>query len=141
MTHNIREHYVSPGVAKLLHKNGFNENCGYVYRIDWQGGKATFMCVESIPNWDDFRGALNEQLPEGYISASTQSKACDWVEQTYGFFIEISRSRDRRGNYHYFYMILDKACRYASEATKDNDYPSKSDAVEAAIEYILTKLI
>jgi hypothetical protein len=140
MVYNISERYVSPGVAKLLHKNGFNENCGYVYRIDWQGGKATFMCVESIPNWDDYRGALNEQLPEGYISAPVQSMACDWVEKAHGLFIEISRSIDLNGNYHYFYVISDNICNY-SFAASDNDYSSKSDAIDAALEHVLTKLI
>lgn len=123
-----KEQYVSFEVAKLLKQKEF----------DWEVRSLYGKYEDDIgfSSWSN-----NYNTYDDLYSAPTQQMACDWVEKTYGFFIEISRSRDRKGNYHYFYMILDNACRYASEATKDNDYPSKSDAVEAAIEYILTKLI
>lgn len=127
------EQYVSFEVAKLLKEKGFTEFCLYYY----QGDNPIRTCSQdrSCYEWN------NNHIGEEWYSAPTQQMACDWVEEAYGFFIEISRSRDRKGNYHYFYMILDKTCKYASSATKDNDYSSKFDAVESALEYVLTKLI
>lgn len=129
----MKEAYVSFNVAKLLKEKGFCEENIYCY---YQGEYEN----DSIDVW---RGEckFNWNIYDDSYSAPTQQMACDWVEETYGFFIEISRSRDRKGNYHYFYMILDKTCKYASSATKDNDYSSKFDAVEAALEYVLTNLI
>lgn len=112
-----KEQYVSYEIAKLLKEKGFDWDTDKVYE------RSLMAC-----RYEDY------PMP-------TQQMACYWVEKTYGFFIEISRSIDINSNYHYFYMILDKTCKYVSSATKDNNYSSKSDAIEAALEYVLTNLI
>lgn len=132
-----KKEFVTFKIAKLLKDKGFN----------WR----VFNFYTNIGTFSEHIGSVytlyNYNFQEdGHFdqccSAPTQQMACDWVEQTYGFFIEISRSIDLNGNYHYFYMILDKGCKYASSYDiKDNDYLSKYDAVDAALEYILTKLI
>lgn len=123
-----KETYVKFETAKHLKEKGFDWKVFYFYD---EIGRMWF---------EDVRCDWNHRItPE--VSCPAQQMACDWLEETYGFFIEISRSIDLNGNYHYFYMILDKECKYASSATKDNNYSSKSDAVEAALEYCLTNLI
>lgn len=113
----MKEAYVSLRTAELLDEVGFDWDTDKVYE------RNIIAC-----RYEDY-------------PKPTQQMACDWVEKAYGFFIEISRSVDLNGNYHYFYMILDKTCKYVSSATKDNDYSSKYDAVEAALQYCLTNLI
>jgi len=111
------EQYVTYETAKLLKEKGFDWGTDKVYE------RNLMVC-----RYEDY------PMP-------TQQMACNCVEKTYDFFIEIARSIDLNGNYHYFYMILDKTCKYASSATSDNDYSSKSDAIEAALQYVLTNLV
>lgn len=123
----MNEQYVSFEIAKLLKEKGFDWPTIEYYSLS--GGIYRFS--EGIAG---ICGILSYPRP-------TQQMACDWVEKTYGFFIEVSRHIDINGNYHYFYMILDKECKYASSGTHDNNYPSKYEAVEAALQYCLTNLI
>ena len=128
-----KEQYVSYEIAKLLKEKGFcEENVYCYYQGDYKNDSTDIWRGECKFNWNIY---------DDSYSAPTQQMAMSWLEETYSFFIEISRSIDLNGNYHYFYMILDKTCKYVSSASKDNNYSSKSDAVEAALEYILTKLI
>ena len=148
MTHKISEHYVSPEVAKLLEKKGFNEACRCVYHID-DDGNATFMDVEEIPEWEDFRGALNEQLPEGYISAPTQSMAREWIEVVHKLFIEVRCGCDVVDVKHWtgtawFDFDLLPIGKEAiiipdSDGIETWDKPWK--VVDAALEYILKELL
>lgn len=131
------EQYVNYKTAKLLKEKGF------AWRVfDFYDEHGVFSehigSVYSLYNWNY---QTKDEYCSQYCSAPTQQMTCDWVEKAYGFFIEISRSIDLNGNYHYFYMILDKTCKYVSSASKDNNYSSKFDAVNAALEYVLTKLI
>lgn len=143
----MNEAYVSFETAKLLKEKGFDWKCNHYYMENISGDEH-YLLPGSIMYGEDYnkRIKLNElgvniNTSSGKISAPTQQMACYWVEKTYDFFIEISRSIDINGNYHYFYMILDKTCKYTSSATKDNNYSSKSDAIEAALEYALKNLI
>ena len=129
-----KEQYVSFKVAQLLKDKGFDWDCYGSYNLVEQALDECSVTVISHTN-------KNSTLGEFWISAPTQQMACDWVEKTYGFFIEVSRHIDINGNYHYFYMILDKECKYASSGTHDNNYPSKYEAIESALEYVLTNII
>ena len=123
-----KEQYVSFEVAKLLKQKEF----------DWEVRSLYGKYEDDIgfSSWSN-----NYNTYDDLYSAPTQQMACDWVEKTYGFFIEVSRHIDINGNYHYLYMILDKECKYASSGTHDNNYPSKYEAVESALEYVLTNII
>ncbi len=134
----MKEPYVSFKIAKFLKEKGFDWfTFGYYTMDDYDS--PPYFGIENLCA-DNWNGEVDE-VNDLWFSAPTQQMACYWVEKTYGFFIEISRSIDINGNYHYFYMILDKTCKYASSATRDNDYSSKSDAIESALEYVLTNLI
>lgn len=123
-----KEQYVSFEVAKLLKQKEF----------DWEVRSLYGKYEDDIgfSSWSN-----NYNTYDDLYSAPTQQMACDWVEKTYGFFIEVSRHIDINGNYHYFYMILDKECKYASSGTHDNNYLSKYEAIESALEYVLTNII
>ena len=131
MDNNDKETYVSFRTARLLKEKGFDWKIPTYYCDDYDYAEHSVIEYK-VDNYNSHKV---------HISAPTQQMACDWVEKTYGFFIEISRSIDLNGGYHYFYMILDKGCKYASSATKDNNYSSKSDAVDAALLYVLEHLI
>ena len=121
-------------VAKLLKEKGFDLECHHEYHL--AAAYPWFHKKKKNFNGKEYSGLINE-----WYSAPIQQTACDWIEETYGFFIEVSRHIDINGNYHYFYIILDKENKYASSDTGDNSYSSKYDAVDAALEYILTNLI
>jgi len=133
-----KKEYVTYKIAQLLKDKGFNWRVFNFY--DEHGRFSEHIgSVYTLYNWNY---PTKDEYGSRYCSAPTQQMTCDWVEQTYGFFIEISRSIDLNGNYHYFYIILDKACKYASSYDiKDNDYSSKYDAVDAALEHVLNNLI
>lgn len=121
----MKEAYVSYEVAKLLKEKGFD---WYTYHYYDEIGRTWFEDI--LCDWN------HRTTPE--VSCPTQQMACDWVEKTYGFFIEISRSVDTNGDYHYRYGILDKR-NFVTRI--NNAYQSKENAVEAALKYVLTNLI
>ena len=148
MTHNISERFVSPKVARMLKGKGFNECCRCVYHIESDGSER-IMDIEEIPNWEDFRGALNEQLPEGYISAPTQSMAREWIEIVYKLFIEVRCGCDLDDAYHWtgtawfdFDLLpigKENIIIPDSDGIETWDRPWK--VVDAALEYILKELL
>jgi hypothetical protein len=134
MDKNDKETYVSFKTARLLKEKGFDLKI------------PTYYCCY-CDDYDDYaEHSVIEYKAENYnshklhISAPTQQMACDWVEKTYGFFIEISRSIDLNGNYHFGYTILDKECKYVRRGYTSFDW-SYEDAVEEAIKYCLENLI
>ena len=148
VSHEITERYVSPKVAELLKEKNFNKVCRCVYRID-DNGKATFMDVEEIPGWENFRGAMNEQLPKGYISAPTQAMAREWIEDVHKLFIEVRCGCDLDDAYHWtgtawfdFDLLpIGKEAIIVPETDGIATWNKSWEAVDAALQYILTKLI
>ena len=124
-----KERYVTFKVAQLLKDKGFDWPC----RAYWHEDNKEL--IESQSQYH-LRNITNPCWFGN--TAPTQQMACDWVEETYGFFIEISRSIDLNGDYLYRYAILDKR-NFVSKL--NHIYKSKEDAVEAALEYVLTDLI
>jgi len=124
-----KERYVTFKVAQLLKDKGFDWPC----RAYWHEDNKEL--IESQSQYH-LRNITNPCWFGN--TAPTQQMACDWVEETYGFFIEISRSIDLNGDYLYRYAILDKR-NFVSKL--NHIYKSKEDAVEAALEYVLKNLI
>ena len=148
MTHNLSERYVSPEVARLLKEHGFNEVCRCVYRMESDGSER-FMEVEEIPRWDDCRGALNEQLPECYISAPTQAMAREWVETVHKLFIEVMCGDEMTEDYSevistwfdYDIIPIGKNTVIVPPADGIVTFDEPWKCVEAALKNILTKII
>lgn len=63
-----------------------------------------------------------------------------WLREVHHIFIEISASIDLNSKYHFSYTILDKECKYVKLGCTNFNWKYE-DAVEAALEYVLTNLI
>ena len=125
----MNKEFVTQRVAELLRLNGFDGNTNHYYA----DGDVGLLRSLSTINWNDV---------VGYYSAPIVQSARDWLEEKYGFFIEIGRSIDLNGKYHYSYLILDKTCKYIyNQKDKNNDFPSSYDAANAALELCLENFI
>jgi len=125
----MNKEFVTQRVAKLLRLKGFDIITTQYY---FDGDNYLRKSFSTI-NWNDV---------VGYYSAPTVQAARDWLEEKYGFFIEIGRSIDLNGTYHYSYLILDKTCKYIyNQKDKNNDFPSSYDAANAALKLCLENLI
>lgn len=121
----MKEAYVSFEVAELLKEKGFDWDCNAIY-----GRRGEFQ-----RNTD--RAFNNGGLH--VTSAPTHQMACAWLNEVHHIFIEIGKSIDLNGNYHYSYTILDKECKYVRRGYTSFDWKSE-DAVEAALKYVLENL-
>lgn len=121
----MTEDYVSYEVARLLKKKGFDEKTLVYYE--------GYILVHG--DWFEWN-----RSPLSHIAAPTHQMACAWLNEVYHIFIEIGKSIDLNGNYHYSYTILDKECKYVRRGYTDFDW-NYEDAVEAAIKYCLENLI
>lgn len=123
----ILEDYCSFEVDKLLKEKGFNTSCmgRYSVRSKEFHLDGTKMCNN---------GGLFE------YAAPTHQMAMKWLREVHHIFIEISTSIDLNGKYHFSYTILDKECKYVKLGCTNFNWKYE-DAVEAALEYVLTNLI
>lgn len=121
--------FVTKRVGELLRLNGFDIPTVYYYYKDSDEPYKTF--ARSAYNW-------NSRDVE-QCSAPTVQTARDWLEEKYGFFIEIGRSIDTNGTYHYRYLIIDKLCNVVFK--QHTDFLSSYEAANAALELCLENLI
>ncbi len=137
----MNKEFVTQRVAELLRLKKFDEWCWWFYNLV---DDDTPDFHYSLERWTECPH-LNSHHPDysmSILSAPTVQAARDWLEEKYGFFIEIGRSIDLNGTYHYAYLILDKTCKYIyNQKDKDNDFPSSYDAANAALELCLENLI
>jgi hypothetical protein len=124
----VKERYVSKRVGELLRLNGFDLPTVYYYYKDSVEPYKTF--ARSAYNW-------NSRDVE-QCSAPTVQVARDWLEEKYGFFIEISRSIDTNATYHYRYLIIDKLCNVVFK--QHTDFLSSYETANAALECCLENL-
>lgn len=117
--------FVTRRVAELLNEKGFDEVCDWYYPKN--GGE-----IEMLDIYE-----LNYRR-ESFISAPIVQAARDWLEDKYGFFIEISRSIDTNATYHYRYLIIDKLCNVVFK--QHTDFLSSYEAANAALECCLENL-
>lgn len=110
----MKEAYCSYEVYRLLKEKGF---------------KSEDQAICLAPHHND--DGTSELYP-----AITHQMACDWIEKTYKYFIEVYRSIDLNGNYHYSYSVLNKECRYIRKGCTNLNW-NHEDAVDAALKYTL----
>ena len=122
----MNKEFVTHRVAKLLKEKEFEGVCDWYYPKN--GGEIEMLDIYEL-----------NYCREGFISAPTVQAARDWLEEKYGFFIEISRSIDTNGTYHYRYLILDKLCYVVFKQSAE--FLSSYDAANNALEYCLDNLI
>lgn len=117
--------FVTRRVAELLNEKGFEEVCDWYYPKN--GGEIEMLDIYEL-----------NYCRESFISAPTVQAARDWLEDKYGFFIEISRSIDTNATYHYRYLIIDKLCNVVFK--QYTDFLSSYEAANAALECCLENL-
>ena len=118
--------FVTRRVAELLNEKGFEEVCDWYYPKN--GGEIEMLDIYEL-----------NYCRESFISAPTVQAARNWLEDKYGFFIEISRSIDTNATYHYRYLIIDKLCNVVFK--QHTDFLSSYDAANNALECCLDNLI
>ena len=117
--------FVTRRVSELLNEKGFEEVCDWYYPKN--GGEIEMLDIYEL-----------NYCRESFISAPTVQAARDWLEDKYGFFIEISRSIDTNATYHYRYLIIDKLCNVVFK--QHTDFLSSYEAANAALECCLENL-
>lgn len=123
----MKEAYVSYKVAKLLKEKGFDLDTDKVYE------RSLMAC-----RYEDY------PMP-------TQQMDCRWLREEYKIFIEVGVGTDIDGVFGYMpsiYFLGILACnegRFSPNVDADDicDFTPQTyeDAVEAALEYVLTNLI
>lgn len=133
----MNKEFVTERVAELLRLKGFDIPTLHYYRYIGNGKQYKLTNAIAANDWNG-----SDSLGSWQYSAPTVQAARDWLEEKYGFFIEIGRSIDLNGAYHYSYLILDKTCKYLyNQKDKNNDFPSSYDAANAALELCLENFI
>ena len=129
----MKEAYVSLGVAKLLKEKRFNWECCNHFYCRKEDGKI-------IERWMQFSADRNSDRwinPYAeYISAPTQQMAMRWLREEKD--IDIVPFHEQLPNDCYWCRI--ERNLYTAH-TQEPIYSTYEDAVEAALEYVLTNLI
>lgn len=131
----VKEAYVSPEVAELLRKKGFDIICDKVYRE-----QDKYLCpLEYCMN---LKG-------EGFYLAPTHQMAMAWLREK-GFHIVTSisfdTSEDADGNIvdkrtFWFFEILSSFEGNLIYTEEIDEYDSNEQAVEASLKYVLNNLL
>lgn len=123
----IQEDYVSFELAKLLKDKGFNAMCEHYFSENLDG---SISCHTAVGHWN---AVMN------FIARPSLSLAMKWLREEHKLFIDISFQKDEDDSVTWFYMTwaLDNRRRDVEEV----DFTSYEEAVEAALKYVLEKLI
>ena len=130
----ITEDYVSFETAKLLKEKGFDEPCECFYDTEHND-------ISIVNGWMDTSNSLLEEREFLCYSAPTLQMAMKWLREVHGIFIAINND-DLDFNWQCYDLInrdstLDPNILSESYA----GYKTYEEAVEAALKYILEKLI
>lgn len=138
----MKEAYVSFKTAKLLKEKGFAWRVFNFY--DEHGGFSEHIgSVYSLYNWNY---PTKDEYGSQYCSAPTQQMACSWLREEHKIHITtepLEMFKEERIVYEPTIYLLndfdDFALEYETVHLKECD--TNEDAIEAALQYVLTKLI
>ena len=130
----IKDRYVNFEVASLLRDKGFNEPCRGVY-------EEKVLRINTLCDW------FNSDFSE-YVSAPTQTMACDWIEETFNIAIVLDLTIL---GYEPVFLNGHKDPNIDGNVNQKDDAPvgdnsdgswsDKECAYNAALKYVLTNLI
>ena len=137
----MKEAYVSFKVAKLLKEKGFNEELRTYYNEEG----------DELELHDDFCNISNSEWDSNYITyldfycvRPTQQMAMQWLRKEKMIFISpfptFKSSPTFKSMLPYSWRVDIKNC-FGEELGGNYEYITYEDAVEAALEYVLTYLI
>ena len=129
-----KERYVSYKIAKLLKKGGFAWRVFNFYNehgifSDHIGS------VYSLYNWNY---PTKDEYGSQYCSAPTQQMACRWLREEHNIHIEPHFLRESGD---YVYDIIHSPLKLDDIHSFPIVFNTREDAIEAALEYVLTNLI
>lgn len=115
----MKEAYVSYEVAELLKEKGFDWDCEHKYNLQ----------KDIVLSTDD--SLLTYYCP-------TQQMACRWLREEHNIHIE---PHFLRASGDYVYDIIHSPLELDDMHSFPTVFNTKEDAVEAALQYVLTNLI
>ena len=137
INNNITEQLVSFEVAKLLKEKGFDVKCGGWYMehgalfINYH--KEEYNEVPFLHNTNKLLFKLNR------VSAPTQQLAIDWIRMNFGICISVGcDTYSGKNDWNYGINIIGNP---EFDYDSSNSYNSPEEAKEAALRYVLEKLI
>lgn len=127
-------------ISNKLKDAGFNNYCDYVYKNN--DNKLMPMTVSNISGWENVHGALNEQLPKGYISAPEYQDAIKWLVNDKNIFV----TTEPEGALFYVYIYIKKNNNWDIHTNVwvkelQSGYSDPFKAIEAGLTYISEELI
>lgn len=129
----IKERYCSREISKLLEEKGFNEPCRSYYTA-----KYYCRCAVTITKQD---------LIDGEILRPTHQMAMDWLREKYKIDIDIRITCEKTISYAFdiwdFEIIHPNKFVGGTIDLREQQFGFKSyeEAIEAALKYVLEKLI
>ena len=133
-----KEAYVSFETAKLLKEKGFDWDCEHYYKPNGE--------IVRTFHTNGSRNINSSVLYENQCLAPTQQMACDWLREEHKIHITtepLEMFKQERIVYEPIIYLLndfdDFALEYKTVHLKECD--TNEDAIEAALEFVLTKLI
>lgn len=138
----MKEAYVTFETAKLLKKKGFDWKVFHFYDENGHLKHREGDCY-SLYNWNY---PTNDEYGSQYCSAPTQQMACRWLREEHKIHITtepLEMFKEERIVYEPTIYLLndfdDFALEYETVHLKECD--TNEDAIEAALQYVLTNLI
>jgi hypothetical protein len=131
----MKEAYVSYEVAKLLKERGFDWFTYAYYTKDDVDENPYFGMENLCPdNWNGTEDEVNDL----WFSAPTQQMACRWLREEKGIHIYCIPAN---GYYYYASIYIEYGNQFHNRILSKSGRKAYEDAVEAALEYVLKKLI
>lgn len=130
----ITEDYVSFETAKLLKGKGFNEPTLNTYLQFEEGMVDMIQYRFTLPNSENSKVEYN---------CPTHQMAAKWLREKHKLFIQIMLDSWALGSHSGYYILLQKTDSEYEELnpTQQVFYNTYEQAMEAALQYCLTKLI
>ena len=127
------EQYVSYEIAELLKDRGFDWDCHHFYYRK-NNGKIVEKWMQFIADRNSDRW-INPYAE--YISAPTQQMAMRWLREEKGIHPELELCTDNEFSFTIYKLDGKRTVLYEEKRCWTNP----EDAIEAALQYCLTKLI
>ena len=129
----MKEAYVKFETAKLLKEKGFDWKVFHFYDGDGHLMYREGDCY-SLYNWNY---PTKDEYGSHYCSAPTQQTACRWLREVHGIHIGVFVDDVDK-----YVAFLDEIPATGHTSTPiEGDFTTHEDAIEAALEYVLTNLI
>lgn len=133
----MKEAYVSYETSKLLKEKGFDWEVFHFYNERGEFRYREGDCY-SLYNWNY---PTKDEYGSQYCSAPTQQMACRWLHEENGFYVYAVYGDYPTEDKEYWVPELGSLKDFMVNPDFYQEYDSPEDAIEAALQYVLTNLI